>query len=55
MHTLNPSCFDLFIGNKPLTFQNTVALMDFSQKMSFKKHSHIERHYRFKNILIRPN
>ena len=47
---------DLFITNCPLSFQNAIAvsnrLSDFHKmvitfvKMSFKKHSHIERHYR---------
>ena len=55
-NTLNPSCIDLFIINSPLRFQNTVAvsngLSDFHKmviavmKMSFKRHSPIERHYR---------
>ena len=53
---MNPSCIDLFITNRPLSFQNTIAvsngLSDFHKmvitvmKMSFKKHSPIERHYR---------
>ena len=53
---LNPSCIDLFIANSPLNFQNTIAVtngrFDFHKmvitvmKMSFKKHSPIERHYR---------
>ena len=53
---MNPSCIDLFITNSPLSFQNTIAvsngLSDFHKmvitvmKMSFKKHSPIERHYR---------
>ena len=53
---LNPSCTDLFITNSPFSFQNTIAvtngLSDFHKmvvtvmKMSFKKHSPIERHYR---------
>ena len=55
-NALNPSCIDLFITNNPLSFQNTIAvsngLSDFHKmvitvmKMSFKKHSPIERHYR---------
>ena len=55
-NALNPSCIDLFITNSPLSFQNTIAvsngLSDFHKmvitvmKMSFKKHSPIERHYR---------
>ena len=55
-NVLNPSCIDLFITNSPLSSQNTVAvtngLSDFHKmvitvmKMSFKKHSPIERHYR---------
>ena len=67
---MNPSCIDLFITNSPFSFQNTIAvtngLSDFRKmvvtvmKMSFKKHSPIERHNRdykyfdrtkFKNIL----
>ena len=53
---MNPSCTDLFITNSPFSFQNTIAvtngLSDFRKmvvtvmKMSFKKHSPIERHYR---------
>ena len=52
----NASCIDLFITNSPLSFQNTVAvsneLSDFHKmvitvtRMSFKKHSPIERHER---------
>ena len=55
-NALNSSCIDLFIANSPLSFQNTIAvsngLPDFrkmvitAMKMSFKKHSPIERHYR---------
>ena len=55
-NVLNPSCIYLFITNSPLSFQNTIAvingLSDFLKmvttvmKMSFKKHSSIERHYR---------
>ena len=55
-NALNPSCIDLFITNSPLSFQNTIAasngLYDFHKmvivvmKMSFKKHTPIERHYR---------
>ena len=55
-NALNPSCIDLFITNSILSFQNTIAvsngLSDFHKmvitvmKMSFKKHSPIERHYR---------
>ena len=51
------TCFiDLFVTNSPWSFQNTIAvsnrLSDFHKmvitvmKMSFKKHSPIERHYR---------
>ena len=53
---LNPGCIDLFPTNNPLSFQNTIAvtngLSDFHKmvitviKMSFEKHSPIERHYR---------
>ena len=52
---LNPSCINRFITNSPLSFQNTIAvsngLSDFHKmvttvmKMSFKKHSPIERLY----------
>ena len=52
---LNPGCIDLFIANSLLSFQNTIAVSNaFSHfhkmvitvmKMSFKKHSAIERHY----------
>ena len=62
---LNPSCIDLFIINSPLSFQNTIAfsnrLSNFHNmvitvmKMTFKKHSPIERHYRDWDILIRSN
>ena len=55
-NVLNPSCIYLFITNSPLSFQSTIAvingLSDFHKmvttvmKMSFKKHSSIERHYR---------
>ena len=55
-NALNPSCIDLSITNSPLSFQYTVAvsngLSDFDKmviavtKMSFKKHSPVERHYR---------
>ena len=55
-NALNPSYIDLFITDSPLSFQNTIAvsngLSDFHKlvitvmKMSFKKHSLIERHYR---------
>ena len=55
-NVLNPSCIYLFITNSPLSFQNIIAvingLSDFhkmvttAMKMSFKKHSSIERHYR---------
>ena len=55
-NVLNPSCFDVFITNSPLSCQNTIAvtngLSDFHKmiitvmKMSFKKHSPIERNYR---------
>ena len=55
-NVLNRSCIDLFITHSPLSFQNTIAvtngLSDFHKmvvtviKMSFKKHSPIERHYR---------
>ena len=53
---LNPGCIDLFPTNNPLSFQNTIAvtngLSDSHKmvitviKMSFEKHSPIERHYR---------
>ena len=53
---MNPSCIDLFITNSPLSFQNTIAAFNglsnvhkmviTVMKMSFKKHSPIERHYR---------
>ena len=53
---MNPSSIDLFISNSSLSFQNTIAvsngLSDFNKmvitvmKISFKKHSHIEWHYR---------
>ena len=56
-NVLNPSCIDLFITNSPLNFQNTIVftngLSDFHKmvitvmKISFKKHSPIERHYRY--------
>ena len=54
-NALNLSCIDLFITNSLLSFQNTIVsngLSDFHElvitvvKMSFKKHSPIERHYR---------
>ena len=55
-NALNPSCTDLFITNSPLSFQNTIAISNglshfhkmviAVMKMSFKKHSPIERHYR---------
>ena len=55
-NALNPSCIDLFTTNSLLSFQNTTAisdgLSDFQKmvitvmKMSFKKHSLVERHYR---------
>ena len=55
-NALNLNCIDLFITNSPLSFQNTVAvsngLFDFHNivipvmKISVKKHSPIERHYR---------
>ena len=54
-NALNLSCIDLFITNSLLSFQNTVVsngLSDFHEmvitvtKMSFKKHSPTERHYR---------
>ena len=54
-NAVNPSCIDLSLTNKPLSFQITVAvsieLSDFYKvvitimKMSFMKHSPIERHY----------
>ena len=54
-NALSPSCNDPFITNSPLSFQNIIAvsngLSDFNEmvitvmKMSFKKHSPIERHY----------
>ena len=53
-NALNPSRIDLFITNSPLSFQNTIAvfngLSNFHKivitvmKMSFRKHSPIERH-----------
>ena len=53
---LNPSCIDLFTTNSLLSFQNTTAisdgLSDFHKmvitvmKMSLKKYSLVERHYR---------
>ena len=53
---LIPSCVDLFIINSPLNFQNTIGFLNglsyFHKmvirvlKMSFKKHSSIERHDR---------
>ena len=55
-NALNPSCTDLFITNSTLRFQNTIAVSNglsyfhkmviTVMKMSFKKHSPIERHYR---------
>ena len=55
-NVLNPSYIDLFITNSPLTFQNTIAISngfsDFHKmiiavmKMSFRKHSPKEIHYR---------
>ena len=55
-NALNPSCIDLFITNSSLSFHNTIAvtygLSDFHKmvitimKMSFKKQSPTERHYR---------
>ena len=55
-NVLIPSCIDLFLINNPLNFQNTIAvsngLSDFRKmvitvmKMSFRKHSPIERHNR---------
>ena len=64
-NALNPSCIDLFITNSPLSFQNTIAvsngLSDFHKmvitvmKMSFKKHSPIERHYRDYRYFDRTN
>ena len=55
-NALNPNCIDLFIKNSPLSFRNTIAvsngLSDFHKvviaaiKISSKKHSSIERHYR---------
>ena len=55
-NAVNPSCIDFFITNSPLSFQNTIAVSngfsDFHKmvitvmKMSFKKHSPIERHCR---------
>ena len=55
-NVLNRSCIDLFITHSPLSFQNTIAvtnaLSDFHKmvvtviKMSFKKHSPVEGHYR---------
>ena len=53
-NAFNPSRIDLFITNSPLSFQNTIAvfngLSNFHKivitvmKMSFRKHSPIERH-----------
>ena len=53
---LNPSCIDLLITNSLLSFQNTIAVSNglsgfrnmviTVMKMSFKKHSPIERYYR---------
>ena len=53
---MNPGCIDLIITNSLLSFQNTIVvsngLADFHKmvvtvmKMSFKKYSPIERHYR---------
>ena len=53
---LIPSCVDIFIINSPLSFQNTIGFLNgltyFHKivirvmKMSFKKHSSIERHDR---------
>ena len=55
-NALDPSCIDLFTTNNPLSFQNTIAvsngLSNFHKmvitviKISFKKHSPIERHHR---------
>ena len=55
-NALDTTCIDLFTTNNPLSFQNTIAISngfsDFHKmvltviKMSFKKHSPIERHYR---------
>ena len=55
-NALNPSYIYLFITNSLLSFQNTIAVSngfsDFHEmvitvmKMSFKKHSPTERHYR---------
>ena len=63
-NALNPSCITFFITNSPLSFQNTKAVSNRVMKikstmikMSFKKHSPIERHYTIgiTNILISPN
>ena len=62
-NALNPSCIKFFITNSPLSFQNTIVSNGVMKiystviKMSFKKHSPIERHYTIgiTNILIRPN
>ena len=55
-NVLNHSCIDLLITNGPLSFQNTITvsngLSDFhdmvitDMKISFKKHTSIERYYR---------
>ena len=55
-NALNPSYIDLFITNSSLSFQNTITvsngLSNFHKmvitvmKISFKKHSSTERHYR---------
>ena len=55
-NVFNSGCIYLFVTNSTLNFQNTIAvsngLSDFHKmvitvmKMSFKKHSPIERHYR---------
>ena len=55
-NALNPSCIDLFIKDSPLSFQNTIVVSNglcdivkmviIVMKMSFKRHSLIERHYR---------
>ena len=60
------SCIELLITNSPLSFQNTKpfsnGLSDFHKmvitvmKMSFKKHSPMERHYRdYKYFILAMN
>ena len=51
-NALNPSCIDLFTTNSLLSLVISDGLSDFHKmvitvmKMSFKKHSLVERHYR---------